>query len=190
MTRVYRLSDIQNNGVCPRYRGDQSSIIKTEIKIRARELELYVRVINWNQPSTRMSALDKGIVYSLTGTCSTALRYKIFGSKNKHGFLSRIQDNSKPLALIGPRGTTILKKKHVKNALLRQCHMSAMTKHQVHLESRAVGKVCFRALGVVQGPMSHCRAGSTNSQWTTVENPSTPVPVFGSFIAYLQTFMI
>jgi hypothetical protein len=61
-------------------------------------------------------------------------------------------------------------------------------KNQVYLESRAMSKEGFRALGVVHSSMSHCRAGSTYGQRSTIINASTSVPVFGSFITYLSKF--
>ena len=42
-------------------------------------------------------------------TCSTADLYKIFGSKKMQGFLSLMQDKSKPLAMDGLLGMTILR---------------------------------------------------------------------------------
>lgn len=59
-----------------------------------------------SEPDCKISADDSGRVQSLIGTCSTADRYKILGSKKITGFGSRIDASKRPLAWIGDRGMT------------------------------------------------------------------------------------
>lgn len=58
-------------------------------------------------PGLMISALLRGKVYASTGTCSTAARYRIFGSMKMTGsLLSRMAESSRPLACEGERGMT------------------------------------------------------------------------------------
>ena len=54
-----------------------------------------------------------------------------------------------------------------------------------HLEAWSVAEVSLRRLGVVESSMAHCTTRSSDGQFSTAEQVTRSVPIFGSLIHYL-----
>ena len=74
-----------------------------------------------SEPSFKTSALESGNVYEPIGTCSTAARYRAFGSMKMHGSLLSIAAKSRPFAWMGDLGMITRKPGICVNRLSGDC---------------------------------------------------------------------
>lgn len=143
---------------------------------------IYINLISYcyylSEPSIKISAFPIGNWKSLTGTSSTAALYNVFGSNIIQGSGSLAQASNRPLAFIGPLGTTIYK--------ITFATFNYFFLYITYFETWRMSEITFGTLGMIKGSMPYCTTRSSYCQFSAIKLITASIPVLGRFIHNLN----